>query len=130
MMGGQLAALFDSLPAALPFVKSGQVRVLAVSTAKRDAALPQVPTLAESGLAGFDVLGWLGLVGPAGLPVAIRDKVNQDLQKALATEDVKDRLAKIGMQVVGGSPDAFGKFIASEYQRWGDVIKSGGLKAD
>jgi tripartite-type tricarboxylate transporter receptor subunit TctC len=130
MMGGQLEALFDSLPAALPFLKSGQVRVLAVSTPKRDAALPQVPTLAESGLAGFDVLGWLGLVGPAGLPVAIREKVNQDLQKALATEDVKDRLAKIGMQVVGGSPDAFGKFIASEYQRWGDVIKSGGLKAD
>lgn len=87
--GGQLDALFDSLPGAAPFVKSGQVRVLAASTARRDVTLPDVPTLAESGLAGFNVLGWLRVVAPAGLNSTIRNKTNVDLKKALATDAVK-----------------------------------------
>lgn len=130
MMGGQLDALFDSLPGAMPFVNSKQVRVLAVSTARRDPTLPDVPTLAESGLTGFDVLGWLGVVAPAGLNPAIRNKINDDLKKVLATNAVKQSMAKIGMQTVGGSPDEFGKYIASEYARWGGVIKAGDIKAD
>jgi len=130
MMGGQIEALFDSVPSAMPFVKSGQIRVLAVSTPKRDATLPDVPTVAESGLAGFDVLGWLGVVGPAGLDPAIRDKINGDLKKVLATDAVKERMTNIGMQAVGGSPDDFGKYIASEYARWGDVIKTGNIRTD
>jgi tripartite-type tricarboxylate transporter receptor subunit TctC len=130
MLGGQLDALFDSVPAAMPFVNSSQVRVLAVSTAKRDAALPNVPTLAESGLAGFDVLGWLGIMGPKGLDPAVRDKINDDLKKVLATDAVKQSMSKIGMQTVGGSPEDFGKYIASEYTRWGNVIQAGGIKAD
>lgn len=130
MMGGQIEAIFDSVPSAVPFVKSGQMRVLAVSTAQRDSTLPDVPTVAESGLRGFDVLGWLGIVGPKGLNPAIRDKINADLKKALATEAVKEKMAKIGMQPVGGSPEDFGKYIASEYARWGDVIKAGDIKAE
>lgn len=130
MMGGQIEAIFDSVPSAVPFVKSGQMRVLAVSTAQRDSTLPDVPTVAESGLRGFDVLGWLGIVGPKGLNPAIRDKINADLKKALATDAVKEKMAKIGMQPVGGSPDDFGKYIASEYARWGDVIKTGDIKAE
>ncbi|CAN7717797.1 tripartite tricarboxylate transporter substrate binding protein [Variovorax sp. LjRoot175] len=130
MLGGQLDALFDSLPGAMPFAKSNQVRILAVSTMKRDTALPDVPTLNESGLAGFDVLGWLGVVAPAGLSPAIRNRINDDLKAVLATEAVQQNMAKIGMQTVGGSPDDFGKYIASEYTRWGNVIKTGGIKAD
>lgn len=130
MLGGQLDALFDSLPGALPFLKSNQVRVLAVSTPQRDATLPDVPTLAESGLAGFDVLGWLGVMAPVGLNPVIRDKISEDLKKVLATDAVKQSMAKIGMQPIGGSPDDFGKFIASEYVRWGNVIKTGGIKAE
>jgi tripartite-type tricarboxylate transporter receptor subunit TctC len=130
MLGGQLDALFDSLPAAMPFAKSNQVRVLAVSTAKRDPALPDVPTLAESGLAGFDVLGWLGIMAPKGLDPAVRDKINEDLKKVLATDVVKQSMEKIGMQVVGGSAAQFGKYIESEYTRWGNVIQAGGIKAD
>jgi tripartite-type tricarboxylate transporter receptor subunit TctC len=130
MMGGQLDAMFDSLPGALPFIKSGQIRILAVSTAKRDAAMPDVPTLAESGLPGFDVLGWLGVMAPPGLSPALRDKINDDIKKVLAQEPVKQAMARIGMQTVGGSADDFGKYIASEYTRWGGVIKTGGIKAD
>jgi tripartite-type tricarboxylate transporter receptor subunit TctC len=130
MLGGQLDALFDSLPGAMPFAKSNQVRILAVSTMKRDAALPDVPTLNEAGLPGFDVLGWLGVMAPAGLNPAVRNKINDDLKAVLATEAVQQNMAKIGMQTVGGSPDDFGKYIASEYTRWGNVIKTGGIKAD
>ena len=130
MMGGQLDALFDSLPGAMPFAKAGQIRILAVSTPKRDAALPDVPTLAESGLAGFDVLSWLGVMAPAGLNPALRDKINDDLKKVLATESVRQSMGRIGMQTVGGSADEFGKYIASEYTRWGHVIQTGGIKAD
>jgi tripartite-type tricarboxylate transporter receptor subunit TctC len=130
MLGGQLDALFDSLPGAMPFVKSGQVRILAVSTATRDAALPEVPTLAESGLPGFDVLGWLGVMAPAGMSPALRDKINDDIRKVLAQDAVKQGMARIGMQTVGGSADDFGKYIASEYTRWGKVVSTGGIKAD
>jgi tripartite-type tricarboxylate transporter receptor subunit TctC len=130
MLGGQLDALFDSLPGAVPFLKSGQVRILAVSTAKRDAAVPEVPTLAESGLRGFDVLGWLGVMAPAGLSPAIRDRINDDLKRVLATDTVKQSMDKIGMQAVGGSADDFGRYIASEYTRWGQVIKTSGIKAE
>jgi tripartite-type tricarboxylate transporter receptor subunit TctC len=130
MLGGQLDALFDSLPGAMPFVKSGQVRILAVSTAKRDAALPEVPTLSESGLPGFDVLGWLGVMGPAGMSPALRDRINDDIRKVLAQDAVKQSMARIGMQIVGGSADDFGKYIASEYTRWGNVVNTGGIKAD
>ncbi len=130
MLGGQLDALFDSLPGAVPFVKSGQLRGLAVSTARRDSTLPDVPTLAESGLPNFDVLGWLGVMAPAGLPPALRDRINDDLRRVLATDAVKQSMARIGMQTVGGSADDFGRYIASEYARWGDVIKTGGIKAE
>jgi tripartite-type tricarboxylate transporter receptor subunit TctC len=130
LMGGQIDALFDSLPGAMPFVSGDKVRVVAVSTAKRDSALPDVPTLAESGLSGFDVLGWLGVMAPKGLDPALQRKINDDLKQVLATDTVKQSMAKIGMQVVGGSPEDFGKYIASEYARWGDVIKAGNIKAD
>ncbi|CAN5322792.1 tripartite tricarboxylate transporter substrate binding protein [soil metagenome] len=130
MLGGQIDALFDSLPGVLPFIKGGQVRVLAVSTAKRDPTLPDVPTLQESGVAGFDVLGWLGVMGPAGLDKGVRDRINESLKQVLAMPAVKDSMLKLGMQQVGGSPDDFAKYIASELARWGDVIKTAGIKAE
>ncbi len=130
MLGGQIDALFDSLPGAVPFLKSGQVRILAVSTARRDPAVPDVPTLAESGLPGFDVLGWLGLVAPAGLAPALRDRINEDVRKVLATDTVRQNMDKIGMQPVGNSAADFGRYIAAEYARWGEVIKAGNIKVD
>lgn len=130
MLGGRLDAMFDTVAAATPFIRNNQVRVLAVATPRRDAALPDVPTIIESGLADFEARGWLGVMAPAGLAPDIRDKINESLRKAMAAEPFASSMAKLGLQPIGGSADDFGKFIASEYDRWGGVIKTGGIKAD
>jgi len=127
LFGGRIDAMFDSLPAALPFAQSGQARILAVSTAQRDASLPDVPTVEQSGYAGFDVLGWLALVAPKGLDPAVRDKINADVAAVMATDAVKARLQSLGMQAVGGSADDFGRYIDSELRKWGEVIKTGNI---
>lgn len=130
LIAGQLNAMFDSLPAVLPHAKAGKVRVLAVSTTQRVPQLPDVPTVAESGVAGFDALGWLGIVAPKGVDPAIRDRLNADLKTVLADEAVKTRLNQLGMIVIGGSAPEFGKFIDSELTKWGSVIKTSGIVAE
>ena len=130
LIAGQLQAMFDSLPAVLPHAKSGKVRVLAVSTLKRVPQLPDVPTVAESGIPGFDALGWLGIVAPKGVDPAIRDRLNADLKTVLADEAVKARLDALGMIVIGSSAPEFGKFIDSELRKWGAVIKTAGIVAE
>ena len=130
LMAGQLHAMFDSLPAVLPHARAGKVRVLAVSTAQRVPQLPDVPTVAESGVAGFDALGWLGIVAPKGVDPAIRDRLNADLKTVLADEAVKARLTGLGMIVIGSSAPEFGKFIDSELTKWGAVIKTAHIVAE
>lgn len=130
LFGGQLAAMFDSLPAVLPHVKSGRGRVLAVSTAERVPQLPDVPTVAESGFAGFDALGWLGIVAPKGLDPGIRERLHADLKTVLANEAVRSHLTSIGMIVLATSPDEFGRFIDAELKKWGQVIKAGGIAVE
>lgn len=130
LIAGQLQAMFDSLPAVLPHAKAGKVRVLAVSTAQRVPQLPDVPTVAESGVAGFDALGWLGIVAPKGVDPAIRDRLNADLKTVLADDAVKTRLTNLGMIVIGSSAPEFGRFIDSELTKWGAVIKAAGIVAE
>lgn len=130
LVAGQLHAMFDSLPAVLPHAKAGKVRVLAVSTAQRVPQLPDVPTVAESGVAGFDALGWLGIVAPKGVDPATRDRLNADLRTVLADDAVKTRLTNLGMIVVGSSAPEFGKFIDSELAKWGSVIKTANIVAE
>jgi len=130
LIAGQLQAMFDSLPAVLPHAKAGKVRVLAVSTPQRVPQLPDVPTVAESGVPGFDALGWLGIVAPKGVDPAIRDRLNADLKTVLADEAVKTRLTNLGMIVIGSSAPEFGKFIDSELTKWGSVIKTANIVAE
>jgi tripartite-type tricarboxylate transporter receptor subunit TctC len=130
LLGGQIDFVVDSISAAVPFVQSRQMRILAVSTAKRDPVAPDAPTLAESGLTGFDVLGWLGLVGPAGMNPAVRDRINADVKKAMQSDAGKQMFAKLGMQPIGSSAEEFRRYIDSEYKRWGDVVKSAGIQAE
>ena len=130
LIAGQLHAMFDSLPAVLPHAKAGKVRVLAVSTTQRVPQLPDVPTVAESGVAGFDALGWLGIVAPKGVDPAIRDRLNADLKTVLADEAVKTRLTNLGMIVIASSAPEFGKFIDSELTKWGSVIKTANIVAE
>jgi tripartite-type tricarboxylate transporter receptor subunit TctC len=130
LLGGQVDFVVDSISAAVPFVQAKQMRILAVSTAKRDPVAPDAPTLAESGLPGFDVLGWLGLVGPPGMNPAVRDRINADVRKAMAQDAVKQTFTKLGLQPVGGSADDFRRYIDAEYTRWGEVVKAAGIRPE
>lgn len=130
LLGGQLQALVDSLPGALPQVQAGKLRVLAVSTPRRVPQLPDVPTVAESGVAGFEALGWLGIVAPKGLDPVVRDRINADLKAVLGDEGLKSRLEGLGMIVIASTPSEFGRFIDSELDKWGGVIKAAGIQPE
>jgi len=123
VLGGQVQMAFITLPATLPHIKTGKVRVLAVSSAKRIAALPEVPTIVESGLPGFEVYLWMGVVAPAGTPSDIVTNLNSKINRVLAIPDVRDRIVGLGADVVGSTPEQLTDFIKAEIARWGKAIK-------
>lgn len=124
LLGGQIDVLFEASPLVLPFIQRGDLRALAVSTATPLATLPGVPTLASQGLNNFEAVGWMGIVGPAGMPPATVKMISEALQKSLKDPAIKTKLDSTGMLIIGGSPQDFGKFIQDEYAKWGDVIKA------
>ena len=130
LLGGQVDVMFDNLPNALPHVKAGKMRALAVTTAKRLPAVPEVPTVAEQGYPGFEVAVWYGLAAPKGTPKPILDKLNAELQKALKAEDVKTIFAAQGVEVLGGSVADFDKFFVAQDAKWAPVIQKAGIKAE
>jgi tripartite-type tricarboxylate transporter receptor subunit TctC len=130
LLGGSLDAFFDTQPGVMSFLEAGQIRVLAMSTAQRVPTLPEVPTVAQSGYPGFNVLGWYGMAAPKGLDPAIRNKLNGDLKKALATDSVKMSLSKLGIFAIASSPDEFGRFLDSELNKFGAVIKTGNISLE
>lgn len=130
LIAGQVDATFTGAPAVLPHVRSGRLRALAVSSSKRLPQLPEVPTVAESGHAGFEADQWYGLVAPAGTPAAVVTRLNAEVNKALALPDVQQQLATEGAVPMPGTPQAFGELIAREIPRWAEVVKAGNVKAD
>ena len=132
LMSGAMDLMFDNLPSAMPHIKSGKLRALAVSSAQRSAALPEVPTIAEGGGAvkGFDASSWFGLLAPTGTPADIVNRVQQETAKALQLPALKERLLSQGA-IPGGQPPAeFAKFIAAETLKWAKVVKESGAKVD
>jgi tripartite-type tricarboxylate transporter receptor subunit TctC len=130
LLGGQVDVMFDNLPNALPHVKAGKMRALAVTTPKRLAAVPDVPTVAEQGYPGFEVAVWYGLAAPKGTPKPILDKLNAELQKALKSDDVKTIFAAQGVEVLGGSVADFNRFFTAQDAKWAPVIQKAGIKAE
>ncbi len=130
LLAGQIQVLFSGAPAVLPFIRSGQLRALAVSSPKRIEAFPDVPTVAESGYAGFEADQWYGVVAPAGTPHDIVLKLNTQINAALNSPELKARLNSEGAVPGPGTPDAFGQLIVREIARWKPVIQSGRVKAD
>ena len=128
VMGGQAQALFNGMLATYPSVQSGKLRGLAVSSEKRFAAAPDLPTVAENGFPGFETGSFQGIVAPAGTPREVVAKIHGDVSKILATPEMTDRLAKAGAELRPQSPDQFGQFIASEKARWAKVVKESGAK--
>jgi tripartite-type tricarboxylate transporter receptor subunit TctC len=129
-VGGQVQALFGSMPAVLPQAKAGRLRPLAVGTAKRSPALPEVPTVAESGYPGFEVSLWLGFFAPAGTPRAITDRVSGELVKIAQSPEMKEQFERNGAEPATLMPAEFTKLIKSEIEKYVKVIKAAGVKAE
>jgi tripartite-type tricarboxylate transporter receptor subunit TctC len=130
VISGQVDCTFTGAPVVIPHVRSGRLRALAVSSAQRIAALPEVPTVAESGYPGFEADQWYGIVAPAGTPVALVARLNAEINKALALPDVAQQLAIEGASPEPGTPQAFGELIRREIPRWAEVVKAGNVKPE
>lgn len=130
LLGGQVDVMFDNFPNALPHVKAGKMRALAITSARRSPALPDVPTVAEQGYAGFEVSPWYGFMAPAGTPRPILEKLNAEINRILAMDDIKAVFAAQGVDVIGGSVGDFEKYFAAQSAKWAPVIKRAGITLD
>jgi tripartite-type tricarboxylate transporter receptor subunit TctC len=130
LLGGRVSMIFDTITAINPNVQSGALKALAVTTKTRSPLNPNVPTMEESGLAGYDTSTWGGILAPKGTPKDIIAKLNLGINEALADPEVSKKLADVGISVPGGSPEAFGEYIKAETDRWVTVAKAAGITAD
>ncbi len=130
LVAGQIPMMFDNVPPLLPHVRSGRIRALANTSLTRLSVLPEVPTLHESGLKGFDAVGWNGLLAPAGTPREIVARLHGEVAKILRGAEVRDQLTSQGADIVGNSPDEFAAWIRSEVTKWAGVVRASGAKLD
>ena len=130
LIGGQVQLMFDNLPPSLPHIKAGKLRALAVTSATRSSALPDTPTIAESGLPGFEASSWFGVLAPAGTPPAIIARLNAEIGAWLASAEAKEKMLALGANIGGGSPEDFARHIAAETAKWQKVVKASGAKVD
>ena len=130
LIAGRIDIMFDNIPLPLPHIKAGKLRALAVTAAQRSPSLPDVPTLAEAGVPGFDVSSWYGIYAPAGLPQDMLAKLNAAFNEALRTPEIRERLASQGWTVVGGTPEQFSAHTQAELERWARVVKSANVRID
>lgn len=130
LVGGQINLMFDSLSTVIANSKAGKVRVIGITASKRSAAAPEMPTLHELGVTGYDATGWFGIAAPAKVPAEIIAKLNAEIGEIIRTPDMAQRLVSIGSDVVGGTPEDFRAFIASEAQKWGKVIRDANIRPE
>jgi tripartite-type tricarboxylate transporter receptor subunit TctC len=130
VIGGEVAMMFPNLPVAVPHIKSGRLRSLGVTSAARLSRWPDIPTIAESGLPEYELAAWFGLSAPARLPDAIVKRLNAEANRIVAIPAVREQFGELGMEVQGGTPQAYGRLIETELARWSRVVKAAGLKLD
>ena len=130
LIAGQVQLMFDNLPPSLPQIKGGKLRALAVTSTARAPALPDVPTVAEAGLPGFEASSWFGILAPAGTPPEIIAKLNAEIAKWLASPEAREKMLALGANAAGGAPEDFAKHIAAETAKWQKVVKASGAKVD
>jgi tripartite-type tricarboxylate transporter receptor subunit TctC len=130
MLGERLTMMFDSISQAVPHIKAGKVRALAVTSAKRSQSLPDVPTIAEAGVPGYESTAWFGVVAAASTPKEIVTKLNTEINKALADPEVKEKLLALGTEPVGGTPEQFTAHVTAEVAKWAKVVEASGAKVD
>jgi tripartite-type tricarboxylate transporter receptor subunit TctC len=130
LLAGRIDMFIGAINSLLPLIKEGKLRAIAAAGSKRTASLPEVPTFAEAGLPGVEVGSGVGLVAPAGTPPEIVDKLNREIAKIIATPGFHERMAAIGVDVVGTTPAAYAKIISDDYDKWGKVVAAAGIKPE
>jgi tripartite-type tricarboxylate transporter receptor subunit TctC len=133
MLGGSMDVMFDNLPSAIPHIRSGKLKALALTSSQRSEALPDVPTIEEVGgpsLKGYEASSWFGLLAPAGTPAEVVMRIQQEVAKAMGTANVKEKLLSQGAIPGGNTPEEFAKFIDAEHKKWAQVVKASGAKVD
>ena len=130
LIGGQIQLMFDNLASSLAQVRGGKIRALAVTTAQRSALAPELPTIAESGLPGFDISTWFGVFVPAGTPREVVDRLHAEFAKALAAPDIREKMLNLGAEPVASRPEEFAAYIRAEADKYARVIKASGARAD
>ncbi len=130
VLSGQVSMIFNNMISSMPYANTGRVRILAVTGPKRAAALPDVPTLAESGLSTFNVTGWYGILGPAGMPNDVVQRLNSEIARAIQLPELQASFRAQGVEQVGGNPESFAAFIRSEIDKWAEVVRAAGIKAE
>ena len=128
LVAGQVHVMFAIIQSSLPYVQAGRLRALGVSASRRSSSAPQVPTIAESGVPGYEFISWNGIHAPAATSKAVTGKLNAELLKVIAAPDVKERMSGLGMEVAGGTPEEFGALVKSDIAKWAKVIREAGIK--
>ena len=116
--------IFDNMPSALPYIKAGKLRALAVTGAKRSPAMPELPTISEAGVPGYESLSWSGIAVPVGTPREAVARLNREIGALLAKPDMREKLAELGAEAVGGSPEAFDAHVRAEREKWSRLVRS------
>jgi tripartite-type tricarboxylate transporter receptor subunit TctC len=127
VMAGQVTMLFDNAPSSIPFIEQGKLRAIAVTSTKRLPNLPDVPTIDEAGVKGYESLSWSGIMAPAGTPRRVIDRLNAAIEKILRDPEVRQRFASLGVEPVGGPPEAFARHIRAESEKWSRVVKTANI---
>jgi len=130
LLGNQIAIMFDNMPSAIQHVRSGKLRAIAVTTAKRSPELPDVPTIAEAGVPGYEATSWFGMFAPAATPAPVVGQLNKALVKVLAQPDIKKKINEQGAETAGETPEQFAAFIQQEAVKWGKVVRESGASVD
>ena len=130
LVAGQVHIMFAIIQSSLPYVQAGRLKALAVSSVKRSASAPEVPTIAESGLPGYEFISWNGVHVPAATPRPIAGKLNAELLRIITVPDVKEKMLGLGMDIAGGTPEDFGALVKSDIAKWAKVIREAGIKPE
>ena len=128
LVAGQVDLAFENMPALIPHIQAGRLRALAVTTTKRSAVMPELPTIAEAALPGYDASVWFGVFAPAGTPRPVIDRLHGEILKALQTQDLKSRMVAMGTDVSGMGPDDFSAYVRKEIPKWANLVKAAGVK--
>ena len=130
LMGGQIQVMFENLPTALPYIQSGKLKALAVTSLRRDPRLPNLPTVDEAGVPGYYATSWFTLAAPRSVPAAIIERLNADLQRTLSSHEAVEEFKKLGIGLIGNTPAEAARFIASETEKWERVVKAAQMQVD